>query len=472
MAELITRTVVELEQLAIYHELNKAYIDAGLAKKWESATFDEATRKVSFYTVPQPSGDVEPVFTFTLPEVDFTEVYNAIDALEEKVDKNAADIASINHAETGILKQAKDYADTQVKTLADGTVKENTDAIAKLNGDAETEGSVAKTVADAKKLVDADIADINEKIGEVPEGKTVAEMIAEAEENATYDDTQLKADIASNAKAIEDEIARAKEAEETNATAINTEKERAMAAEKANADDIDALEGRTDTLEEKVTTLIGDDAGKSARTIANEELAKQLIADGAKESLDTLAEIAQWIQSHPDDASAMNKAIGDLEALVGTLPEGVTATTIVGYIQEIVNAEKTRAEGVEAGLNTRLETVEQAIGEGGSVETQITNAIADLDADVTSATVEEGKGVQVQVVEVDGKLTNVVVTGNYDNAYDAKGAAATAKTEAVAAVTALEEGQVATNTQAIADNAAAIAAIKYATEQDIRDLWN
>lgn len=59
----------------------------------------------------------------------------------------------------------------------------------------------------------------------------------------------------------------------------------------------------------KVVTLIGNDSGKSVRTIANEELAAQLIPDGAKESLNTLQEIAAWIQSHPDDASAMNSKI-------------------------------------------------------------------------------------------------------------------------------------------------------------------
>ena len=96
-------------------------------------------------------------------------------------------------------------------------------------------------------------------------------------------------------------------------------------------------------------------------TIANEELAKQLIAANADEALNSLEEIAAWIQSHPDDAAAMNKAIGDLEALVGTLPAGITATTVVGYIQEVsaaVAAEKSRAEGIEGGLASRLDTIE------------------------------------------------------------------------------------------------------------------
>ena len=62
-------------------------------------------------------------------------------------------------------------------------------------------------------------------------------------------------------------------------------------------------------------TLIGSDTGKSVRTIANEELAAQLIPEGAQESLDTLTEIANWIQEHPDDASAMNTAITKLNSM-------------------------------------------------------------------------------------------------------------------------------------------------------------
>ena len=55
-----------------------------------------------------------------------------------------------------------------------------------------------------------------------------------------------------------------------------------------------------------VNTLIGSDTGKSVREIANEELAAQLIPASAKESLDTLQEIAAWIQDHPDEAAAIN----------------------------------------------------------------------------------------------------------------------------------------------------------------------
>ena len=75
-------------------------------------------------------------------------------------------------------------------------------------------------------------------------------------------------------------------------------------------------------LNSKVTTLIGGDTNKSVRTIANEELAAQLVAPGADEALDTLQEIAAWIQAHPGDAAAMNAAITALQnkLVLGTTP--------------------------------------------------------------------------------------------------------------------------------------------------------
>lgn len=136
------------------------------------------------------------------------------------------------------------------------------------------------------------------------------------------------------------------------------------------------LQGNIDTVSGVVNTLVGTDTSKSVRTIANEELAAQLIPENASESLNTLQEIAAWIQNHPGDASAMNKAIEDLETLVGTLPEGVIASTVIGYIQEAVGAEKSRAEGVESGLNTRLAAVEGAVGTEGSVKSMIDSAVA------------------------------------------------------------------------------------------------
>lgn len=102
-----------------------------------------------------------------------------------------------------------------------------------------------------------------------------------------------------------------------------------------------------------LATLIGEDTGKSARTIANEELTKQLIPESAKDSLNTLTEIAQWIQDHPDDASAMNAAIAKLNGIVaGIGGDSDTYATIIaaidGKIAEAIN-------GIEIATDTEVE---------------------------------------------------------------------------------------------------------------------
>lgn len=107
-----------------------------------------------------------------------------------------------------------------------------------------------------------------------------------------------------------------------------------------------------------LATLVGSDTGKSARTIANEELAKQLIPEGAQESLDTLTEIAQWIQDHPNDAAAMNTALGKLQAIVDGIGgeeddyatvmaaiEGKIASAMAGIVQDATKVEKSEING-------------------------------------------------------------------------------------------------------------------------------
>lgn len=298
--------------------------------------------------------------------------------------------AVIDSKDAATLKSAKDYADslagnydaagtaeTKVHELANGQVKTNTEAIAILNGGANTDGSVAKAVADAKtgletKISAADAkavaaqtaadnaknaADaVDAKIGAVPEGSTVIAEIQKVKD-AAYNDTEVRGLI------------------------------------KTNTDNITSLTGRADAVEGKVSTLVGEDAGKSARAIANEELTKQLIPEGAKESLDTLQEIAAWIQNHPDDASAMNAAIAALKTKVGDIPDGATSTTVVAYIKELVDAEKVRATGAESGLDTRVNAVEAKLGDGeGSVSKQIEAAVkVETDARVAADSALDGK---------------------------------------------------------------------------------
>ena len=284
---------------------------------------------------------------------------------------------------------------------------------------------------------------INDKIGDT-EGKTVVKLIEDAASAASTANENLAKRVAANEEAIttinDPTSGILKTAKGYADAEIAKEKSRAEAAEQQNANDIDALEGRATTLETNVNTLIGTDANKSVRTIANEELAAQLLSGDAEADFKTLQELAAWLEDHPEDVAAINLAIDNLEKLVGKLPEDITATTVVGYVQELVAAEAARADAAEKANAKDIADLRAAIGEGGAVAEQIDAKIQALDADVSSAEPEAGKGVKVQVVETDGKITAVNVTGNYDNAYEAKGAAET-----------LAQGAVKDNADAIAE---------------------
>lgn len=104
-----------------------------------------------------------------------------------------------------------------------------------------------------------------------------------------------------------------------------------------------------------VDTLIGSDTGKSVRAIANEELAAQLIPEGAQESLNTLTEIAQWIQSHPDDAATMNAAIAKLNEIVaGIGGEEDDYATVMAAIEGKIAAAM---EGIEVATDEEVTTM-------------------------------------------------------------------------------------------------------------------
>ena len=180
-----------------------------------------------------------------------------------------------------------------------------------------------------KKKIDAVIYDLyiktSAELVQVTDSQTLTQKLAAidgsvADAKAKLDKLLGSDDATSISKQIDDKVAALK-AELTNdkdaaslagkiakVTAdLAAEVTRASAAEAANAGNITKLGERMTTAEGKITTLIGTDANKSVRAIANEELAAQLIPGNAKESLDTLGEIAAWIQDHPGDASAMNE---------------------------------------------------------------------------------------------------------------------------------------------------------------------
>lgn len=274
-------------------------------------------------------------------------------------------------AKTEAVESSKAYTDSKI-TEVNGAI----DGVKKTAEQGVTDAAVAKQAADA---ADAKISSLKTYVGTIPTEAGVSSVVA-------YVDKKTDG-IATDAALNELKTAVTK-----NTGDISGLQGRMTTAE----GEIDALQSGADATKAKVDTLVGTDTGKSVRAIANEELAAQLIPETADETLNTLKEIADWIQKHPNDAAAMNTAIEQLKTLIGTIPEGITAKNITGYIAEVkatleksVADEQSRAEQAEAGLGGRITTLEGKFGSGeGTIESQIEAAkqaaISAAAADATS----------------------------------------------------------------------------------------
>lgn len=113
-------------------------------------------------------------------------------------------------------------------------------------------------------------------------------------------------------------------------------------------------------------------ASKTIKDIATSALTEALIPDNAVESMDTLQEIAAWIQAHPGDAATMNTNINTVSGTVNTNSEAIKANsekieTINTGITNIENTIKSIQEGqVSGGTAVSIEnkTVNVKVAEG------------------------------------------------------------------------------------------------------------
>lgn len=129
-----------------------------------------------------------PVSTITIPETVYTLVEGTANGTVKfnGTDVKVHGLGSAAYTDAGAYDEsgAADAALDSAKAYADG--KDSAIAAAKKAG------------TDAQSSVDA----LSDKVGTVTEGKTVVQMIADAQTAATYDDAAVKASIKSNADAI------------------------------------------------------------------------------------------------------------------------------------------------------------------------------------------------------------------------------------------------------------------------------
>ncbi len=145
-------------------------------------------------------------------------------------------------------------------------------------------------------------------------------------------------------------------------------------------------------VESTISTLVGEDTGKSVRSVSAEEVAK--IVAGADASFDTLKEIADWILNDTTGAAHMANSITALQELVGDV---AVATQIANAIAD-ADLDKYALAADLTALANRVKTLEDA-------GYQTADAVASA---------------------IDAKIAAL----NLAETYDAKGAAASAETNA------------------------------------------
>lgn len=188
---------------------------------------------------------------------DISAINTKIDQINENITAHQTSIGSLQQADTNLAGQIA--GETSAREALAETVNANTSEITKLKSkDTELESLIQ---SNTDKFADySTTAQVN---------KAIDDKIAAIDHSA-----------------MQDAIA-------ANDAAIKAEVERATAAEKANGD--------------LVAALVGEDAGKTARNIAKEEVAA--IVGAAPEAMDTLEEVAAWIANDETGAAAMSTAI-------------------------------------------------------------------------------------------------------------------------------------------------------------------
>ena len=422
-------TIITLGKLQKYDGLIKSYIgnqvSDGVKDSLKSVAIDGYTLK--FYKEVTPAQDATPAFTIELPETDLSNLIEKIaDAVEGDVVIAKADgtVADGGVKLADLAKSAdvtKEIGDA--KTELEGKIKDNTDAITKLNGADTVEGSVDNKIKTAKTALESEIAankEVLDKLdGTVDTDGSVKKQIKTAsdalQEQITANKTVLdKLDgEASVEGSVKKQIADVKKELEQTITDSEYDDSEVRGLISGNATAIDTLNG------------IGEGSVKKAIDDAFNDFSVKVSDDGV---VNTYKELIDYAAAHKGEAATMagdiaaNKAaIANLGKKVGDLPEGTDASTVVDYADKVAAKALTDAKKYSDNLAPNYATAAQ----GEKADTALQEAdVTDLRADVAANKASLAEG---------GATSNAIKE------------AKKAGTDAAAAVTALEEGQVATN---------------------------
>lgn len=277
-----------------------------------------------------------------------TQIENAINALDKADTAVAGQYVSAVSEDNGVITVSRealpDYSNTydakgaaataeaNAKSYADGLAA-NYDAagaaaavdtkltaeVARAEAAEQANAAAAKAADDKAVAAQGEIDALEAKVGDVTEGKTVVEMIADAKTAATYDDTKVKADIQANTDAI------------------------------SKLNDAATVEGSVDY--------------KIAQAVA-------AIMENPDETMNSINELVTWCNDHAADALELSNKVSANEADIAALEGLVGSTAVATQITDAI-AAALKIEGVDKyALATDLTA---AIGRIAAMEAKVAN---------------------------------------------------------------------------------------------------
>ena len=366
----------------LYTEDNKTYKLQSKAAGEADTAYADVTGSTFTIDLSGVEGDIAALEELVGDTAVATQIGNAItdlklaDAYEAK-----GEAAKVSEA----LESYKTTNDAAITAIKDGTsIDSFADVEAALAGkqatgdyatkaeaqgyaDAKDEAIAAAKKAgdDAQDAVDA----LADKVGTVTEGKTVVDMITDAQTAATYDDTDVLADIATLESLVGD-------------TAVATQISNAVADEKLRA------EGVESGLDTRVKAIEADYLKAADKEALQTQINTILSNPDAEGAINSINEFTQYIADHGEIAEGfrtdINANADAIDVIEADYLKAADKTELQGNINTLagrVTTAEGEIDGLQADIATKaaqadLDALEALVGDT-AVATQITNAIND-----------------------------------------------------------------------------------------------
>ena len=307
----------------------------------------------------------------------------------------------------------------------------------KLNDEKVRAEAAEKAAADAAKKAQDDIEALSTYVGTIPADYTESNVIAYINKKA---EETLNAASGGSSESAASVLA-----------ALNTYKGENDPKVQKNKEDIAAIVA--DYLKKADKDELAEDIKANADEILRIDAALKLAVENDEAGIDSIKELATWVNTHGTEAAGYAAAIEALEKLVGN-------TAVATQIANAIAAENLSQYAKTADISATLQKVDTQ----GTVTEAINAAITALSigdyakaADLTTlagrVTALETAGYQNNA-QVQASINAAIAALKLSETYDAKGAAATAESNAKAYADSLAKNYDAAGSAASAESAA------------------